>query len=264
VAAGIVGLLLSGVCAFAGLLFGWEVPPEGNLMDTATFNGAVGLFTLTMAVLALGADWTNRGLRRWTGILVILTLYAYGIETIQAFRGLDPRFSRSAGPIDQLAGLFFFLAALGIMAGFIVLALKYFSAEATPVRVAVRYGAMACMIGFITGIWMSLVTQGRSVPEAGNLLVVHAAGFHGIQLIPLLALMLEKSGKPHKAVAGHVHVAGVLWVGGCVALAWQSLSGLDTFAPAPASVAAAVCFMAFGIAVVVAVGAWLGTRSGVR
>ena len=92
-ALGLLGLLLAASCAAAALLRGAAIPPEGNLLDTASFDGAVGLFTLTLAVLAPGVNWTSRGRRVWGGFLIVLTLYAYGIETVQAFRGLDPRFS---------------------------------------------------------------------------------------------------------------------------------------------------------------------------
>ena len=47
--------------------------------------------------------------------MVGMIVYAYSIETVQAFRGLDPRFSNVAGPVDQALGGVFFLSAVGIM-----------------------------------------------------------------------------------------------------------------------------------------------------
>lgn len=256
---GALGVALAVVCLLAAVLRGVVVPPEGNLYETATFDGAVGIFMLTLAVLAPGVEWSRTGRRIWAGTLVGLTLYSYGIETIQAFRGLDPRFSRVAGPLDQAAGGIFFLAALGIMACFIILAVKYFRAPDTFVNVAVRYGAVASLIAFGVGIWMSVVTDGRHVPEAGNLLFLHAAGFHGLQVVPVLALFF-RWGRTAEPVARHrVHAAGLFWLGACLAIAWQSLSGRSVLELAPATGAAALLLLGWlGIAVT-AVRAWLDT-----
>jgi hypothetical protein len=260
--AGLLGLAFGAACAIMAAARGRAIPPEGDLLDTATFNGAVGVFILTLSALAPGVRWQrNRG-RTWARLLAFFTIYGYGVETVQAFRGLDPRFSRLAGPADQLAGLIFFLFALSIMVCSGILALKYFRAEASPMNLAVRYGALASAVGFLVGIWMSVVTQGRLVPEAGNLLVAHAAGFHGIQVIPVVAFLLQWSAMSRAAVRALVHLAGAAWVGACFALAWQSLSGHAAFELTPGSFAAAVCFAVFGLtAAAAATGAWLRTEA---
>ena len=145
---GVLGVVAGALCMAGALIRGVAVPPEGNLIETATFNGSVGVFVLTLAVLLPGVEWTRKGRRVWTGLMVVMILYSYGIETVQAFRGLDPRFSSVAGPVDQAFGGVFFLAAVFIMGLFTVLAVKYFRAPSTPVVVAVRYGAAACFIAF--------------------------------------------------------------------------------------------------------------------
>ena len=187
---GVLGVVAGALCMAGALIRGVAVPPEGNLIETATFNGSVGVFVLTLAVLLPGVEWTRKGRRVWTGLMVVMILYSYGIETVQAFRGLDPRFSSVAGPVDQALGGVFLLAALIIMGLFTVLAVKYFRAPSTPVVVAVRYGAAACFIAFSIGILMSAIST-RQVGEAGNLRVLHAAGFHGIQAVPFVALLLH-------------------------------------------------------------------------
>ncbi|MGH7563358.1 MAG: hypothetical protein ACREK5_02915 [Gemmatimonadota bacterium] len=258
-ALGVLGLVLGGLCAAAALVRGAAIPREGNLLETASFDGAVGVFILTLAVLALGVSWTPRGRRVWGGFLIALTLYSYGIETLQAFRGLDPRFSRVAGPLDQAAGGLFFLAAVGIMVCFIVLAVKYFRAEPDPVTVAVRYGAAASLVAFGVGIWMSLVTNGRHVPEAGNLLFLHATGFHGLQAVPLVALLLRWAGPPESAARRRVHLAGMAWLGACLAIALQSGSGRGITEPSPATAATVVLLLVFGVTAFLALLAWLST-----
>ena len=254
---GAAGIALGAACGIVAMIRGPEILPEGNLMDTAVFNGSVGIFMMTLAALVPNVRWTRRGKQVWTRLLVTFTLYAYGIETVQAFRGLDPRFSRVAGPVDQVAGLVFFLVALAIMVCFAILAVKYFLTESSLVTLGVRYGAVACAIAFGFGIWMSLVTEGRLVAESGNLLVVHAIGFHGLQTIPMVALLLNWSALPRPLVRAILHAAGLTWLGACAALGWQSMSGRAILSLAPATAAAALSLAAFALMAAVALGAWL-------
>jgi hypothetical protein len=245
--AGFAGVTVGVFCAAVAGIRGVEIPPEGNLLDTATFNIALGIFILTLSALAPGVSWSKRGQRRWSRMLVVFTLYSYGIETVQAFRGLDPRFSRVAGPIDQAAGGIFFLVALSVLACFVILVMKYFRVDGTPLVLAVRYGAIASMIAFGVGIWMSVVTQGRTVPAAGNLLVAHAFGFHGLQAVPIVAFLIQQSKMPQSSMRSLVHWAGLAWVSVCVALAFQSGSGHAIFDLTPAAITAALCLMIFVI-----------------
>lgn len=254
---GLVGLALAVMCLGAALIRGAEIAPEGNLLDTATFNAALGFFMLTLAILASGVPWRSRGRRLWTGLLVGLTLYAYTIETLQAFRGLDPRFSQVAGSVDQAAGGIFFLVALAIMLCFTILAVKYFRAPATPLTVGVRYGALASWVAFGVGIWMSLVTRGRIVPEAGNLLVVHALGFHGLQTVPGVALLLKWADTPRSVARRRVHLAGLAWLAACLAVTRQSGTGRPIAKLSLATAGAALCLLVFGFAVFLAGRAWL-------
>ncbi|MBC7790014.1 MAG: hypothetical protein H7Z74_08705 [Anaerolineae bacterium] len=97
---GVLGLLLSAVCALVMWLRGSSfIPPEGDLTKAITFNAAVGIYVLTLALYAPLASFSPRGSAHWRGWTIGLTLYAYGAETIQVLRGLDPRFTR-LGHID--------------------------------------------------------------------------------------------------------------------------------------------------------------------
>jgi hypothetical protein len=60
--------------------------------------------------------------RRGCPSAVVLSLYAYALETIQRSRGLDPRFSEAGAPIDAILSGVFLLDALGLIAMFVVLA----------------------------------------------------------------------------------------------------------------------------------------------
>ena len=83
---GLLGVTLGVLCTLIGLASGFQVAPEGNLWETATFNAALGVFHLTQATLVPEAGFTQRGQRRWGTALVIATLYAYGIETVHIDR----------------------------------------------------------------------------------------------------------------------------------------------------------------------------------
>lgn len=234
---GVLGIVLGAVCGVVGLVRGLEVPPEGNLWETATFNGAVGIFLLTLALLAPEAGFTSRGQWWWGTLLILATLYAYALETVQAFRGLDPRFSVVAGEVDKLLGSVFFFDALLLMVLFVVFAWPFFQARTTPLRLAVRYAAGTCVLSFAVGIGMSL-QQGRMVGDEGNLLLVHAAGFHGLQAIPLVALFRFRGSASDAKVLRWVHVAGIAWTGLCVSLLVQAGTGLAPFKVTPALVIA--------------------------
>ncbi len=255
---GLLGVGLGAMCGIIAVFRGPEIPPEGNLIDTASFDGALGVFTLTLAVMATGVSWARWSRRVWVGTVVAVTLYAYGIETIQAFRGLDPRFSSVAGPIDEAAGGIFGGTAIIVAICFTILAFKYFRARTTPLVAAVRYGATTAWLAFGVGIAMS-AANGRFVPENGNLLFVHAVGFHGLQAVPLVALMLHWANATDDLARPLVHVAGLAWLGLCVALVWQSASGRALGELSIASLLVVVCLLIFSTVLVVAGRAWSRT-----
>jgi hypothetical protein len=220
-----LGLICLTVMAARG---GVPIPPEGDLSKPASFNIAVGIYILTITLLVPSAGFSERGKKRWVRWNVGLFTYAYIIETVQVFRGLDPRFSRHGTPLDQLAGGVFFLTALGVMVLFIIMAAKFFRRGRpdadSPVILAIRYGTAAAMGAFIAGIWMSVI-QGRTTGEAGNILPLHALGFHGLQAVPLIALLLLWSGYDSDETRKWVHATGFVWVAACAAVAWQTIAG---------------------------------------
>lgn len=254
-ALGLFGIALGGGCVLLGLLGGFQVPPEGNLWEAAKFDAAVGIFLVTQAALAPEAGFSTTGRRWWGNLLVGATLFGYGMETVQALRGLDPRFSTVAGPVDQALGGVFFLDALFIMVLFIALAWRFFVADATPLRLAVRYATAACLVSFGVGIWMS-VNQGRMLGDGGNLMPIHAAGFHGLQAIPLVAVFLGWGGVSDRMAERWVHLAGLAWSGLCVALVWQAGAGWGPLDVTPATLAGLAFFGGWATVAVVAVRSW--------
>lgn len=252
-AMGFAGIILGlGCLAVLAVRHGVPIPPEGDLHKPASFDIAVGIYLLTATLLLPSAGFSERGKKRWVRWNVALFAYGYTVETVQIFRGLDPRFSKHGTPLDQIAGGVFFLVALGTLVLFIIMAVRFFrrgrSDADSPILLAIRYGCVAALGAFAAGIWMSVIA-GRRTGAAGNILPLHALGFHGLQAVPLIALLLLWSGYDSRATRKWVHATGVVWVAACAAVAWQTIAGRSV-----SEVSAAPLVTAFLLAVWVGIG----------
>jgi len=232
-ALGIVGLLAALVC-FAGVaVYGPVVPPEGKMLDAATFNLGVAVFTLTIALVLPHAGYSGKARMRVRRLFILFAVYSHPLETIQAFRGMDPRFSPLHTPVEMVLGAVFGLMALLLTVAFVLLGLRFFRRDVLgdrpTLRLALCYGSVAVVISFVVGILMSIL-QGRTVGEAGNFLPAHGLGVHGIQALPVAALLLAWGATPDRN--RWIHLAGVGWVGATGAALAQALRGA---APAEAT-----------------------------
>jgi hypothetical protein len=239
---GALGLALAGAIGVLALVHGPVIEPEGVLSKPMSFDGALGFFVLTLAVLIPLARLPLRRLDRLRLALIAFTIISLSIETVQSLRGLDPRFSQVAGAIDQRLGLFFFFAALGVLVCFYLLAVRFFEPAARPadedvLALSIRYGSVAAFLAFGSGIAMSAI-GGRHVGASGNLIPLHALGFHGLQALPVVAILGLRAGLGSARVRSWVHRAGLAWTGACIAVAIQTMRGLSIAVPAPASIAA--------------------------
>jgi hypothetical protein len=171
---------------------------------------------------------------------VVLVLWSYSLETIQILRGLDPRFSRVGSPVVQILGGVFFLTATSLIVLFAILTWKYFRRRENardPLILATRYGFAAVYAGFAAGFWLSF-NQGSEVGAAGSILPLHALGFHGLQAIPAIALLLMWANTPVDEARKWIHVAGIAWLLACLAVAIQTVSGNAVVSISAASLAA--------------------------
>jgi hypothetical protein len=248
---GLLALALGAVCAVAALVNGgWFVEPEGRLMDALRFEVGSGIFFLTMAVLVPLAGFTTVTRRRWVTALVVMGVYFLGIETVQAVRGLDPRFTRAGMPVDQAAGAIFGFTALLLIFLTAILAARFFRsdtmAERPDLRTAIRYGFAGIALSFGVGVAMSALS-GRTVGPAGNLMPLHAAGLHGIQAVPLLAIVARARGAGLHLRTVLVHLAGLGWLLLCAGLLAQAYAGR-----APAEISASNAVAAAGVMVFLA------------
>lgn len=225
---GLLGIALGlfGLAVMA--LRGRIIPPEGYLYKAVSFDIAIGIYILTIILFIPLAEFSARGRRLWRWSSVALVLYAYAIENIQIYRGLDPRFSRAGSVADNLAGTIFGGVALGLVITFLILVRRFFSRRnsmyGSPLLLALRYGCAAAMLAFFTGILMGAI-NGAKVGDTGNLLPLHAAGFHGLQAVPLVALLFDWSYAPAREAKAWVHAAGLAWLGACACIAWQTALG---------------------------------------
>ena len=232
-AIGLAGLAVGSVCLVAVAALGRSIAPEGKLLDAATFTFGVGVFMLTMALVVPLADCSDGAGRCVRSGFYILAVYGLTVESVQAFRGLDPRFSDAGGPIDVTIGAVFGVTALIMTAATVVLARRFFRADVLADRPAlrsgIRFGFVAVLLSFAIGILMSALS-GRTTATGGNLLPAHALGVHGIQAMPVAALLIAAAPRIRDP-AVLVGVAGIGWLLACVAALVQALVGLEPSAP---------------------------------
>ena len=146
-----------------------------------------------------------------------------------------------------------------MIVSFVVLAWKVLARRMDgadgPLLLSLRYGALATMGAFGAGFWMS-AAQGSRTGEA-SILPLHAIGFHGLQALPLVAILLTWAAVPAHRVRPWIHAAGAAWLAACAAIAWQTVQGRPLTEPTPAAAVAAASLLAWAAAAALAARTWL-------
>ncbi|HEU0013529.1 MAG TPA: ABA4-like family protein, partial [Longimicrobium sp.] len=222
-AVGVLGLALGAACALAIAVRGSAlVGAEGHLDKAMTFDIAVGFYVFSVVLLLPLARFGCRGERLWAGLLAAAMVYGFAIENVQVARGIDPRFTQVGTTTDQVLGMTFGIEALFLVALFLVLAVKIARRAVDgadgPLLLAVRYASVATVGAFAAGIWMSMA-NGSEVGDGASILPLHAIGFHALQAVPLVALMLAWAGASAVLARRWVHAAGIAWLAACAAIA---------------------------------------------
>jgi hypothetical protein len=264
---GLLGLALGLIALVVMTVRGRLIPPEGFIYKAASFDIAIGIYILTIILFVPLAGFSSRGRRLWRWSSIALALYAYAVENIQIYRGLDPRFTRIGSAVDNIAGVLFGLTALGLIATFIILMWRFFTSRTaingSLLLLGIRYGCAAVFLGFVTGIWLG-ANAGPTIGATGNLLPLHAAGFHGLQAVPLVALLLGWSRMPQHDARRWVHVAGLAWLGLCGAIAWQTIVGRSVLEGSTATLLAGAMMLIWLFCAVIALIAWRRTNYSVQ
>jgi hypothetical protein len=243
---GLLGFLLAGICAVWVLLYGGHVSPDGNVSNAFSFNAALGIFLLSTAAIApfsaMGVK--GRAFFRWSYIL--LALYSYFAETVQNFRGVNPRFVKSGMPFDDMVGDIFTFVALFLILCYMFLGIQYFLKKAYMRRpvlvVGIRYAMIAVMFSFMAGIWIS-VNNGRIVGVHGNIIVLHGLGFHALQALPIVAWLSDRTSFTANARSRWTHLTGITYLLGLIAIGWQTYLGHSIFEWSVLSLLICCCFL---------------------
>lgn len=251
------------VCFVGVAVKGTHVPPEGKMADAVTFCAGVAVFTLTMAWLLPLAGYSPAARRRWRCGYCLFAVYGVLVESVQAFRGRDPRFSEVGGAVDSVTGIVFGTTALVLTVLFFVLGMRFFRQDVLAnrpiVRAGIRFGVVSVNLSFAVGVLMS-VTNGSTIGDGGDVLLAHALSIHGIQTIPAVAVPASAS-SPAASRAPVVHAAGTGWLVACVATLCQALRARPPFEWSLLNVVAVAGLAVWAASAATALLRWQRTRN---
>lgn len=239
---GATGFFLSAGLAAAIAMRGSVVFPEGNLQDAFSFNAAVGIFILSIAAILPLAGYKERKRKVMRWLLIGAALYAYGIETIQHFRGINPRFTQAGSAIDLAAGAVFGVVSLLLVILALLLTIQFFRIKSNPLILAIRYAFLSILAANIAGIWM-IMLQDRFIGDSGNFIVLHGIGFHALQTLLFPCWLLQKSQGSDQFKKTMVHVGGCAWLLAILLIGLQTGMGRSAFELAPFPILAAASLL---------------------
>ncbi len=233
------GFLLAAVCGVYAILHGPVVLPEGNVQDAFSFNAAVGIFILSVAAFMPLAGFEDKKRLRLRSAFIWTTLLGYGIETVQHFRGINPRFTQSSSIIDAIANGIFGLVCLMFIIITVIFAAAFFKKNRSDQRpllsLAIRHAFISIVLSFAAGAVMILL-QNRFLGPAGNFIILHGIGFHALQSLPIIAWLLEKSQTNRLTrrnikltPKGLIHAGSIAWTAAVIWIALQTLLGKTVF-----------------------------------
>jgi hypothetical protein len=262
---GLLGFALAAVIALYIGFNGAAVGAEGNLDKAVSFDAAFGLFILSLAAIipVAGLNPRRRKKIRWT--IVLATVYAYAVETIQHFRGINPRFTRIGSITDTNFGVLFGVDSLVIIVATVLIAAPFFSKrgahEYPLMKLGIRYAFVLTMVAFAGGICMS-VLQGRHMGAAGNLIVLHGLGFHALQALPLHGWLLDLATADGRQSRRQMHIGGTAWTIAILLITVQTAFGRTMFETSALPLLAGIILLVWLVAVIAMSRSVLGSAAG--
>lgn len=244
-----IGFLLAAAIAIVILARGPIVLPEGNLQDAFSFHAAIGIFFLSIAAILPFTEYKERKRKIVRWMFIAGALYAYGVETVQHFRGINPRFSREGSVIDLVAGALFGVVSLLLILLGLILTVRFFRIKSNSFILAIRYAFLSVLIANMAGLVMSLL-QGRHIGDTGNLIVLHGIGYHALQTLLIPGWLLQQSQASSRFKKGWTHIGGIAWMSAIVLIGLQTGMGRSVFELTILPVLAAVMLLVwFGMTV---------------
>ncbi|WP_338786904.1 hypothetical protein [Metabacillus sp. FJAT-53654] len=225
--------------------------PEGNVKDAFSFNTAIGVFILSIAAILPFSQFRDRSRKMMRWLFIITALYAYAVETIQNFRGLNPRFSREGSVFDIIAGILFGVDSLVLVTLALLLTIQFFRLKAPVERplliLGIRYALLSVFVANLGGVWMILL-QDRFTGDAGNLIVLHGIGFHALQTLIVPGWFLERAQINEKLKKSLIHYGSIAWMLSIIVIGIQTGLGNTVFE-----------LSTFPILAIILLFIWLGT-----
>lgn len=229
---GIIGFLLSAGIAVFILVKGPMIGPEGNVGDAFSFNAALGIFILSIAAILPLAKFGNRKRKLIRGYIVWYALFSYAVETVQNFRGFNPRFSQAGTVFDVALGISFGVVSLVLVTLMLFVAIQFFRMkqpyERPMLLMGIRYAFLSVMAANLAGIWM-IVLQDRLIGAAGNIIVLHGMGFHSLQTLILTAWLLERVQFNDRLKKRLIHSGSIAWMLSILLIGLQTILGRSVF-----------------------------------
>lgn len=248
---GIIGFILAAGIAIFIYFKGAIILPEGNMSDAFSFNAAIGIFILSIAAILPLARLGTRKRKAIRWLFILSALYAYVIETVQNFRGLNPRFSSEGALPDIVAGLLFGVISLLLVILALLLTIQFFRIkspyESPMLILGIRYAFLSVLIANLAGVWMILL-QDRFTGDAGNLIILHGLGFHALQTLIFPGWLLERTQVNESLKKTLIHYGGIAWLLSIILIGIQTAIGQPVFELATLPILAGILLLI-----------WLGT-----
>ncbi|WP_411551727.1 hypothetical protein [Paenibacillus lautus] len=243
---GLLGFLLAGICGVWVLLHGGPVSPDGDVSKAFSFNAALGIFILSTASILPVSGMRPRSQSIYRCSYIPLVLFSYFAETVQHFRGVDPRFVQNGSSFDHVISTIFPAVALLLVVFYLILGAQYFRKrviDAHPeLGLGIRYAMIAVLVSFAAGIWIS-VNAGRYTGIGGNIIWLHGLGFHALQAIPLVAWLSMRKSVNAAVKPIIIHISGLAYIFGLIAIGWQTLLGYSVAEWSLLPILAGSCFL---------------------
>lgn len=243
---GLLGFVIAGCAAVFMFFKGVEVLPEGNIKNVFSFAAALGIFLLSIAAILPFAGFTARTRKVIRRLFIAAASYSYVIETLQNFRGFNPRFSKVGGPVDTFAGALFGVVSLSFVVSGILLTIQFLRMKAPlsrPVLInGIRYALLSVFIANLAGMLM-MSLQGRFIGAGGNYIVLHGIGLHSLQTLLLPAWLLEHSNLGSGKQRLLLHTGSIAWLMTILCIAVQTSLGRSMLEVSLFSILALLCLL---------------------